>query len=282
MDYLELIEQEFSFRWNGEVLFVGHPDRVRIYQNRKLAICSEYKFGFKEVQPADANIQLRCYLAMISEEYPVDDYYGAIYQPRISSKPIAVHYTRQDIEKARLEIKAIFDACFASDAPRRPSPQGCEYCRAQAICPEFKTWAFAVEKSAHLPSAQWSDETWDEFLTKRPIVEKFCKQRLEDAKLIKAANPDRLPGWNLKPGAEIRTISDLVKAWSALQSHMSAIEFSGECDVSIGGLEKLIWQKHQDDPSLGKLTQKGVKALVNDLLKDVLELKRNRPSLEKE
>src|SRR6185436_19272976 len=107
-------------------------------------------------------------------------------------------------------------------------------------------------------------------------------ERLEDAKRIKAADPDRFPGWNLKPGAEIRTISDLVAAWSALQSHMSAMEFSGECDVSIGGLEKVIWQKHQDDPSLGKLTQKGVKALVNDLLKDVLSVKRNRPSLEKE
>src|SRR6185436_11999452 len=127
--------------------------------------------------------------------------FGCLVQPRVSSRPCIVQYTPADIVKSRAEIEAIYDACFAPDAPRRPSPQGCEYCSAQAICPEFKTWAFAVEKAAHLPSAQWSDETWDEFLTKRPLVEKFCKERLEDAKRIKAADPDRFPGWNLKPGA---------------------------------------------------------------------------------
>jgi len=279
-NHVEFTEREFALHRGGRKILVGHPDSVLVFQDR--VAVRERKFGFKKVTDADANLQLRAYLVLVASEFPADAYFGCLIQPRVSSRPCIVQYTPADIVKARAEIELIYDACFAPDAPRRPSPQGCEYCTAQAICPEFKTWAFAVEKSAHLPSAQWSDETWDEFLTKRPIVEKFCKQRLEDAKLIKAANPDRLPGWNLKPGAEIRTISDLVQAWAALQSHMSAIDFSGACDVSIGALEKVIWQKHQDDPSLGKLTQKGAKALVNDLLKDVLEKRRNKPSLEKE
>lgn len=281
-DYLEYIEHEFVLHRNGKPILVGHPDCVRVYERQSVVAVMERKFGFKEVQSADANLQLRAYIVLVASVHPASDYFGCLVQPRISSRPCIVHYTTADIVQARLEIETIYDSCFAPEAPRRPSPDGCEHCDAKAICPEFKSWAFALERVQHLPSAQWSDETWSEFLVKRPIVEKFLKERLEDAKIIKVANPDRLPGWSLKPGAAVRKVTDLVAAWSALQSHMTALEFSAQCDISLSGIEEMIWQKHRDDPSLGKLSQKAAKALVNQILASVLETKRNKPSLVKD
>lgn len=282
LDYMEITEQDFTLYRDGKPILVGHPDCVRIYEQRRIVAVMERKYGYKRVQSVDANLQLRCYMVLVATEYPADLYYGCLTQPRVSSKPNIVRYRPADIDQARKEIEAYYDACFADDAPRNPSPEACEHCTAQAVCKEFMSWAFSVQKAEHLPAAQWSDADWAHFLTVRPLVEKFCKDRLEDAKLIKRTHPDRIPGWSLKPGAEVRTVTDLVAAWTALQGYMSAKEFSEQCDVSIGGLEKLIWQKFQDNPQLGKLSQKGARALINQLLEAVIEKRRNRPSLEKE
>ena len=282
LDYLEITEQEFSLKRGDKTILKGTPDSVRVYKGHNLVAVMERKFGYKQVQPADANLQLRCYLLMVAAAYPAKNYYGCLTQPRISSKPQIVQYTETEIVQAEDEIFKIYDACYGEDPPRHASNEGCEHCSGKALCPEFAQWTSAVVKAQHLPVAAWSDEQMEVFLLRQGILVKFVKDTLDQIKQIKLANPDRLPGWSFKPGNEVRTVSDLVQAWAALQSHMSALEFSGECDVSIGGLEKLIWQKHQDDPSLGKLTQKGVKALVNDLLKDVIAKRRNRPTLEKE
>lgn len=282
LDYLEITERDFTLHRDGKPIMVGHPDSVRVYESRRIVAVFERKYGYKAVQPADANFQLRAYLVLAAAEYPADLYYGCLTQPRVSSKPQIVRYTPADIIQARREIEAIYDAAFAPDAQRHASNEACEHCNAKALCPEFTEFRMAIEKAAHLPVAQWTDEMMDQFESRRGIVEKFLKETHEAIKLIKLANPDRLPGWKLKPGAEVRTVTDLVEAWSKLQTYMSAQEYSGECDVSIGGLVRLLWKKHQDNPQLGKLTQKGANALINEILSGIIAKKRNKPTLEKE
>ncbi len=282
LDYLEMIEQTITYHRDGKPLFSGTPDRVRIYQKRGIVICSDWKFGFKVVQSADANMQLRCYLAMISEEYPVSDYYGSIYQPRVSSRPNSVHYSHSDIIQARREIEQIYDAAFSPNATRRASNEACEWCEARTLCPEHIAWVGAVQTVGRLPVSAWTDEQMTIFEERRSAALKFIEDVHEQIKLIKQANPERLPGWKLKPGAEVRHVSDLVAAWSALQAHMSAREFSEACSASIGELEKILWQRSQGDTVRGKLSQKAARALLNDLLNGLIELKRNKPSLEKE
>ncbi len=282
LDYLELTEEEFSLGRNGKTILKGTPDSVLVYQSRRTVAVKERKYGFKAVQSADANLQLRSYLVLVAEAHPADAYYGCLVQPRISSRPHIVHYTMADIVSAKQEIEAIYAACFAPHPPRAPSPAGCEFCKAQAVCDEFKSWAFAITKSQHLPSAQWSDETWSEFLTKRPVVEKFLKERLEDAKLIKQANPERLPGWRLKDGNEVRTVEDIVGAFGAMQSHLTAQEFSSACTMALGDIEELVWKKHKDNPALGKLSQKDARRLVDSILASFITKKRNKPSLVKD
>ncbi len=282
LDYLEIVEQEFTYHRDGKLLFTGHPDRVRIYPAKSIAICSDWKYGFKPVQSADANMQLRCYISMIFEEHPVDNYYGAIFQPRISSRPHSVHYTREEVLKARAEIESLYDACFAENAPRRASNEACEYCEAKTICAEHIAWVGAVQTVGRLPVSSWSDAQMSIFEERRSAALKFIDDVHEQIKLIKLANPERLPGWRLKDGNEVRTVEDIVGAFGAMQSHLTAQEFSSACTMALGDIEELVWKKHKDNPALGKLSQKDARRLVDSILASFITKKRNKPSLLKD
>src|SRR2546425_436647 len=202
--------------------------------------------------------------------------YGAIIQPRISDKAFAVRYTPQNLKMARAEILDIWEAAHKKDAPRRASPESCQFCQAKALCPEYKAFFFAIEKISHIPAAQWSAEQWDLFLTRRRELTKFLEDRYEDAKRIKAANPDALPGWELRQGKQRRVIDDIISAWKALESEFDAAEFSVACKLSASALETILWQKHA-----GMMSQASAKWTVNRLLGNLITLKQDKPSLVK-
>lgn len=278
-------ETEFQFIRDGRVLFTGTPDSVLVSKKPSVALVSDRKLGFKEVQHADANLQLRAYLVMVADVYPADAYYGIITQPRISSKPFIVEYTTADIVKARAEIEAVCDACYAPDAPRRASNEACNFCDAKALCQQHKAWIGEIEKVRHLPVAQWTDRQMEIFEERRSAALKFIEDVHEQIKQIKAADPDRLPGYRLKDGAEVRHCTDLVAAWGALEFLLTqaagkeaAKKFSACCSLAIGDLEDLLWNLRKDDPKT-KISQKEARRMVNQLLADVLEKRRNKPSL---
>lgn len=286
-EHVHISEKTFVFIRGAEVLFSGTPDAVWVFKEPSAVIVSDRKTGFKAVQQADANLQLRSYLVMAADVFPSENYYGLITQPRISSRPLTVQYAASDIVKARAEIEAVYDACYAPDAPRRPSEDGCSFCEAKALCPEFRSWVGAVERARHLPVAAWSDEELDIFESRRGILEKWLKETHEQIKALKQADPERLPGWCLKSGSRVRTVSDLVSAWGMLQplladylGEKAARKFSDCCSISIGDLEDLIYDMRKNTPQ--KLSQRETKALVNQTLANVLEYKENKPSLVRE
>src|SRR6266550_2537569 len=149
-------------------------------------------------------------------------FYGAILQPRASSKPDVCFYTADDIAGARTEIDGIWDKAHQEGAPRNASANACLFCPAKAICPEYKAWIMAVEKIQHLPAAQWSAEQWEIFLSRRKELQKILDDRYDDAKRIVAAMPDAIPGWALEPGDNVRVVADVVGAYNALSDVVSA------------------------------------------------------------
>jgi hypothetical protein len=208
---------------------------------------------------------------------PILPFYGAICQPRTSRKADTVTYTEDDIVKARMEINGIWDAAHQEGAPRNASADSCKFCPCKALCPEYKSWVMAVEKIQHLPAATWDDEQWDLFLSRCGELAKFIEDRKNDAKAIKAANPDRLPGWTLKDGDEVRVVQDLPAAFAALSDVVSGKEFSQQCKISLGGIEETIWRARKDSP--GRITQREAKAIVNAKLGSLVAIKQKAPSL---
>jgi len=282
-DAIHHSEVEFQLIRGDKPILRGTPDGVWVLPNA--ALIAERKFGFKPVQGADANLQLRCYITMVADVYPKEHYFGILCQPRISFKPHTVYYRRQDIERAREEIYAIYDACFAPDAPRRASVEGCQYCTAKAVCPEFREWIGDIERIRSSPVSTWTDAQMEMFETRRTMAQKFIEDTHKAIVAIKAANPERLPNFRLKEGASVRTVSDLIGAWTALapvigNDQKAAESFSSCCEISIGALENLIWQQRKDTDR--PISQKDAKRLVNEFLGGLSELRRNRPSLVKD
>jgi len=189
----------------------------------------------------------------------------------------SVAYTDDDIVKARMEINGIWDAAHQEGAPRNASADACRYCPCKALCPEYKSWVMAVEQTRHLPVAQWTDEDMDRFESRRSELQKFIDTVHEQIKAIKAANPERLPGWTLKDGDEVRHVSDIPLAWTALSELLNAKDFSAACRISLGDIEETLWRSRRETP--GKITQKESKAIVNAKLGALISLRQKAPSL---
>lgn len=208
--------------------------------------------------------------------------YALIIQPRLRIKQYIAEYTKEDIAKAKVEILSIWDRARTENAQRVASAEACQFCKAKAICQEYQEWAFAVAKFKEQPMGRWSAEQWDVFLTRRSELSRYLEEAYDFAKKLKAMNPEALPGWQLKEGNAVRVVSDIVGAWQELTSRslVTAKQFNGCVQLSLGDLERIIWEAARDTES--KLTQKAAKELVNTVLKGAIETRRNKPSLVKE
>jgi len=203
--------------------------------------------------------------------------YGAIVQPRVRGKADSVFYTESDIAMSRMEINGIWDDAHAENAPRNASSDACKFCPAKAICPEYRSWVMAVERISHLPAATWTPQQWELFLSRRSELTKFLEDRYDDAKAIVAVNPEAIPGWELKDGAEMRHLVDLPAAWTALSDIFTAKDFSESCKFQFGEAEKILWRTRSGTPQ--KVTHNEAKAIINAKLQGNVELRRKAPSL---
>jgi len=206
-------------------------------------------------------------------------FYGAIIQPRVSNSANAAVYTHDDIARAKQEVDEIWDRANAPNQPRVAGVDTCKFCPCKSLCPEYRAFMMPSVAERNLPVSGWSDEMMEMFEGKRTELTKWIEKVHAQIKRIKEANPERLPNWNLVPGNKVRIVTDLPAAWQALQEFVSAKQFSDECTLSIGGIEKAIWENRKNTPD--KLTQKEAQALVNVRLGEIITHRQNAPSLER-
>lgn len=312
--YQEFKEQELWFTREGEKLFPGHPDLVRVYAADKatprppspgygaaghdallldrgerhgLVVVAEYKFGFKPVPVAAANLQLRAYICMVAELFTAPLYYGAIFQPRTWPQVHSVCYTPDDVARAREELMAIWDGAHGARAKLKASVEACENCRAELVCSarqrvngqmERMAWRFPEPASA---LARLAPEKRTDFLDMLDLVASYRKAAREAAKWMLLEDPGAIPRYKVSEGDERRSISDPAKAWEALNGAgvIDAKGFVGCTDVFIGKLGKEI--REQALKRGEAMTHKRADELVNELLGELVEKKRNAPGLDR-
>lgn len=208
-----LVEERLWFGddWSGAI------DRIDFFGDSALVI--DYKTGRNKVEDASANTQTRGYAVLVAENYKaVTTVYAAVIQPHTGAPTVTV-YDEQDIAQARQEIEELIAAIKAPDAPRKPSPDACKYCRALAICPEAasETRALATRNPADVPALP--DPELGQLLSASNVVEDFIAAIRDEAKVRLKAGRE-VPGWTLieRKGAT-RTDSKALKArWSELTS----------------------------------------------------------------
>lgn len=266
----EVIEGEMKipaqFLKLGDLEITGHPDRVLIYLDQKLAVLPDWKSGYGEVPDADANLQIRLYVLMTKMRYgkQLERIDGLISKPRKSWQPDIVTYQGAETFKTALnEIRAIAQRALDADPEKdlHPSETACKY------CPDFNCPARlqVVDQLATLAVApdQWDTYPVAEKLSlweKLGIAEKAIGTIRSRFKQDLAKNPDAYGGaLYLREVNGQREISDPAAAFTAFAAEgVTAEQFAAACKVRITDLKTALrdakrfeaWcQSHPEGPS---------------------------------
>jgi hypothetical protein len=271
--FLEGHERELLLRRGIRPLISGHCDYWRYFPRLKFLFVEDNKFGFLEVTNAAENVQLRTYGVQGAGEWDTEWAFVAINQPRLFSYNIA-SYDRKTLVAAKDQLIWAVDAAMQKDAPRTYSEEACRYCKAKLLCDTYKARTNACVPLAMRAVADLSDEEMEAMYT---AVKMSSQERFADAvkmEMRKRVLEGRMPGYEMKPNAPRRKVTDALMAAGLLQKRLTYDEVLGVASLPLDGLTSTLRKKH-------KLTEKEAKAELDELLKVVIQLSESEPSIVK-
>lgn len=192
------------------VIFSGMVDYIAIDYKAKRALIIDYKTGWGETESEESNMQLRAYAALCAVNFDVNEVSVKIVQPfgkSVAQPPVT--YTDQDLDQAIGEVfkfsrRAMTEAGYADG-------DWCKYCPKLKTCPHLL--GVAEESALDLlalpkPITELPDDKLSlAFGTYKRAEKIIGVLRDEVKKRLKAGQ--RIPGFNKKPDATVRVISDL-------------------------------------------------------------------------
>ena len=205
-------EKRFWLTWSDGLKHSGQLDAI--YKRATKALIVEYKSLPGEQAESSRNMQLRDQAVLLDFSVPLLSEVGVVVvQPLVTHSPEICVYKRADLVRARDELYARVNASNNPNSPRKAGDVQCKFCRAKSGCPEYNAWAGKevaatpeTESLIEKPVFQWSPEERSIFLTRAGVIEKWIDNcKLELKKMLKA-DPEAIPGYELKPGAMKGTI----------------------------------------------------------------------------
>lgn len=256
-----------------ERVLSGMIDVLVIENNRGLVI--DYKTGRTEVTEAVGNYQLRGYAVLAQDYHGLDEVTVAIIQPWVSPQVSVCRYTSDDLRAAREELFIILNAINASDAQRIPGEKQCRYCVARSRCPE------AIQYACQLPDvrdpiglAELPADVLSQVLDRCSLAENIIDAVRDEARKRLVAGFE-LSGWQLKPGLDRETITNLGTVFERFAAlGVTQQEFVAACGLSKKAAKQLL------KDSTGK-KGKALDTTLDDSLQGCVETKTTAPSLMK-
>lgn len=203
----------WSIDENGKKLWSGKPDVI--YINGPVGLIIDYKSGRGAVENAAENLQLRCLVALLDENFgfTFEKITVAIIQPLAGVPSVAV-YESGDIRNAIAESAALMDDIQKLSQPRTPSESACRYCKGKPYCAEARELAVAGPLT-NTPegitpdaiAATLTNQTLAAFLDRAAQAEAVIEACRNEARR-RLAEGDTVEGWTLKEGAVRETIKD--------------------------------------------------------------------------
>jgi hypothetical protein len=203
----------WSIDENGKKLWSGKPDVI--YINGPVGLIIDYKTGRGAVENAAENLQLRCLVALLDENFgfTFEKITVAIIQPLAGPPSVAV-YESADIRNAIAESAALMDDIQKLGQPRTPSESACRYCKGKPYCAEARELAVAGPLT-NTPdgitpdaiAATLTNQTLAAFLDRAAQAEAVIEACRTEARR-RLAEGEMVEGWTLKEGAVRETIKD--------------------------------------------------------------------------
>lgn len=262
----------FGNQWSGK------PDVVAVDCIFAEGLVIDYKTGRGEVAKADGNMQLRALAVLVADEHKLERVTVAVVQP-LAGPPSVCLYSAGDLKVAQKEIAGIIDSIHKTNAPRIPSTKACQYCKAKGTerCPESiaVVEALPLEISRDGNTLVITPGQMSELLEKLPMVEGIIESIRAKAKRMLQADPNAVPGWTLKPGAERETITDPTTVFNrASAAGVNSEAFMACVSVTKTKLKDAVKAATQDKG-------KALDARMESILAGCTETKQAAPSLAK-
>lgn len=193
---------------------------------------NDTKFGYKKVERAELNLQLRVYAVLVSEYITAGRIFVSITQPRLpyDERITLAEYNADDIAASRVEIAEILKASADPEAKLVPGDEQCRYCKAKLICPAFQK-TLTVPVLALRGKQELSKTAREAYLAER--LSEVIDAQLEEiriactmADMIKSLANDEarkrimagaFTNYKLGKASEVREIVDVPRALSLLE-----------------------------------------------------------------
>jgi hypothetical protein len=197
----------------GVKLWSGKPDVIYVVGSVGLII--DYKSGRGAVENAAENLQLRCLVALLDENFgfTFDRIIVAIVQPLAGPPSVAI-YESQDIRNAIAESADLMEQIQKIGHPRTPSESACRYCKGKPYCTEARELAVAGPLT-NAPdgitpdaiAATLTNQTLAAFLDRAAQAEAVIEACRTEARR-RLAEGEAVDGWTLKEGAVRESITN--------------------------------------------------------------------------
>lgn len=183
-------------------------------------------------------------------------------------------FSRERLDQTRDRVFWMLAGLKDPQALTHPGPW-CNRCRGRLVCESSIGWVLKPisESLQMLPQGTEGAKVLDVILQvkKRALeLEAFYKMKL-------LSDPRYLAGqYTLEPGANVRQLEDVIAAWQSLKDFIPQDQFMAACSVSITALEEAFLKERR------KVKGGGSKEAIrqfNELLKDVISIRQNKPSL---
>lgn len=244
-----------------------------------LALILDYKTGMSEAPASSSNEQLRDLAVMVGRALAVDEVIVAIVQPTITSDPELCRYSKEDLARAEQEM---WDRVRKSNDPSAPRVAGdvqCKYCKAAPQCKEHLAWASSLLPEKPSPftvfMSDWTPEQRSVVADHIPRLRKLLDDSEDYLKSLLKADPEAVPGFQLKDGQFRESITDpqeLFNRFLAMDGNLE--QFMACVKITKGELEDQV-------RAVTKTKGKELKSKLESLLVGITEKKQNAPSLAK-
>lgn len=283
----ELMKEERCFFFDGDnALFSGKPDLVFGKHNEEgfHLLIIDYKTGPIEQESTQTNHQIRG-LALCCKQHIERNYHDchiksvscAIVQPLVTSYPVIVRYSEEDIKEAEQEVVEI---CRRTKENSEPIANAhCQYCKGFSRC---KAPINAMQTLA-VPSTKFSSsliqmnpsERSKLFFTAK-LAQKVAKE-IEDSCFELLKNGEEIDGLGLKEGNTVRSFKN--EGLSRVQQVIPLGDMMEAVSVSVSKLEDA-FHKHQNIVN-GKQTRKISNEQFNKIFGDFIEERKQKERIVK-
>lgn len=253
----------------------GQPDVV--FRQGSKALILEYKTLPGDVPESNRNHQLRDQAVLVRGALLVPEIGVAVAQPLVTMTPTICLYTKEELDQAEKEM---FDRVRASnnpDSPRKAGEVQCKYCRAKSTCQVYQSWVGTLLPAPvslfDVPMASWTGAQCAAFCAGRAAAQKWLDDATQTVKDLLKANPEAVPGWELKAG-KTRT-----KVVDPTGLHGRFLELGGKPEDFLKCIEVVKGRLEEQMRSLTKTKGKELKAQVDKMLEGLTESKQDEPSL---